>query len=105
MTLHGTRTHPELVGERRGQVDLEADQVVRIHRILKHVGSAALRIRPPAQLTARTNTREPIGRGLIGGAAGRGDGEQPEDRERHRDPATPSPPKRHLPRTLHRRAL
>ena len=67
---HRPRPHSQLLGERIGQVHLEADEAVGIHGILKDVGCASLAIGAPRQFTAGLHRREPFelgGGGLFGG--------------------------------------
>ena len=80
LALHRPRPHAELGRERGREIDLEADQVIRIHRILEDVRRAALRVGAPAQLAARADAREGVGGRLVGAARDR----RGRERERRR---------------------
>ena len=56
----GRARTPSSRRERVGEVDLEADEVVRIHRILEDVGRAALRVGAPAELAGGTDAGERV---------------------------------------------
>src|SRR5207248_5015588 len=58
VVLEKALTHAELRRERAHQVDLEADQLVRVAGIAKDVRLAALQVSPPADLAVRTHPRE-----------------------------------------------
>jgi hypothetical protein len=60
------RRDAELLRDRVGEIDLEADQVIRVAGILEDERSPALRVRAPPKLAALADGGQRIARRVVG---------------------------------------